>query len=138
MGLESRSARVLNMLLGIGAVSNASFNTPWPKLTRLRNGLESQVALGHSDAACLLPLLHDRSVARDEDLPQTGVPLPLERMLSATFITSAEYGTRACSVVAIHTTHIDFTEQSYGAHGLLGTSHQQFAQGLEDGPKPTK
>jgi uncharacterized protein with NRDE domain len=138
MGLESRSARVLNILPGIGAVSNASFNTPWPNLTRLRKGLESQVALGHSDAACLLPLLHDRSVARDEDLPQTGVPLPLERMLSATFITSAEYGTRACSVVAIHTTHIDFTEQSYGAHGLLGTSHQQFAQGLEDGPKPTK
>jgi uncharacterized protein with NRDE domain len=95
------------------------------------------VAKGHSDAARLLPLLLDRSVASDPDLPLTGVPLPLERMLSATFITSPEYGTRACSVVAIHSTHIDFTEQSHGVQGLLGTHHRQFARGLEDGPKPS-
>jgi uncharacterized protein with NRDE domain len=137
MGLESRSARVLNLQPGIGAVSNANFDTPWPKLTRLAKGLESQMALGRGDAHHLLPLLHDRNVAPDEELPQTGVPLPLERMLSATFITSAEYGTRACSVVAFHTTHVDFTEQGYGAHGLLGTNHQQFALGLEDGLRPT-
>jgi uncharacterized protein with NRDE domain len=52
-------------------------------------------------------------------------------MLSATFITSPEYGTRACSVIAIHTTHIDFTEQSFDAHGLLETNHQQFLRTLE-------
>ncbi len=137
LGLESRSARVLNMEPGIGAVSNANFHTPWPKLTRLAKGLELQVALGRSDAHHLQPLLHDRTVAPDQELPHTGVPLPLERMLSATFITSAQYGTRACSVVAIHTTHIEFTEQAFGPHGLLGTNHQQFARDLEDGPKPT-
>jgi uncharacterized protein with NRDE domain len=137
MGLESRIARILHLPPGIGAVSNASFNTPWPKLTRLSKELESQVTQGHSDAGCLLPLLHDRSAASDQDLPQTGVPLPLERMLSATFITSPEYGTRACSVVAIHSTHIDFTEQSHGVQGLLGTHHRRFARGLEDGPKPS-
>jgi uncharacterized protein with NRDE domain len=137
MGLESLSARVLHLPPGIGAVSNARFNTPWPKLTRLAKELGSQVAKGHSDAARLLPLLLDRNVASDPDLPLTGVPLPLERMLSATFIASPEYGTRACSMVAIHTTHVDFTEQSYGAHGALGTNHQRFALRLEDRLKPT-
>jgi uncharacterized protein with NRDE domain len=137
LGLESRSARVLKMEPGIGAVSNANFHTPWPKVTRLAKGLELQVAQGHSDAARLLPLLHDRHLAADTDLPHTGVPLALERLLSATFITSAEYGTRACSVVAIHTTHVDFTEQGFGAQGLLGTNHQHFALGLEDRLKPT-
>jgi len=137
LGLESRSAHVLNLEPGIGAVSNANFHTPWPKLTRLAKGLESQVALGRADAHHLLPLLHDRTVASDEELPQTGVPLPLERLLSATFITSPEYGTRACSVVAIHTTHVDFTEQGFGAQGMLGTNRQQFALDLEDRPKPT-
>jgi uncharacterized protein with NRDE domain len=126
MGLESRDARMLHLSPGIGAVSNASFNTPWPKLTGLAKGLESQLAQGHCNTARLLPLLHDRQLAVDSDLPQTGIPLELERMLSATFITSAEYGTRACSVVTIHTTHIDFTEQSYNALGLMETRHQPF------------
>jgi uncharacterized protein with NRDE domain len=84
-----------------------------------------------------LATLHDRHIAADADLPHTGVPRPLERLLSATFIASPEYGTRACSVVAIHTTHIDFTEQGFGARGLLGTNHQQFLLGLEDGPRRT-
>jgi uncharacterized protein with NRDE domain len=132
MGLESHSARVLHLPPGIGAVSNASFNTPWPKLTRLAKNLGSQVAQGHIDTAFLLPLLQDRSVASDQDLPQTGVPLPLERMLSATFVTSPEYGTRACSVVAIHTTHIDFTEQRFGVHGLLGTNDQRLTWGTPE------
>lgn len=126
MGLESRSARVLTLGPGIGAVSNANFHTPWPKLTRLVRGLESQVAQGHSTASLLLPLLHDRHMAADSELPHTGVPLPLERMLSATFITSPTYGTRACSVVAIQSKQVDFTEQIFGAEGLMGQSHQQF------------
>ena len=126
MGLESQSARVVPLKPGIGAVSNANFHTPWPKLTRLVQGLESQVALGHSTAPLLLPLLQDRHMAADSDLPHTGVPLPLERMLSATFITSPTYGTRACSVVAIQSNHVDFTEQRFDAQGSMGQSHQQF------------
>ena len=43
MGLESRGARILKMEPGIGAVSNANFHTPWPKLTRLRQALETQI-----------------------------------------------------------------------------------------------
>ncbi|PIY30278.1 MAG: hypothetical protein COZ09_00550, partial [Comamonadaceae bacterium CG_4_10_14_3_um_filter_60_42] len=33
MGLESRHAKVITMQPGIGAVSNADFLTPWPKLS---------------------------------------------------------------------------------------------------------
>jgi uncharacterized protein with NRDE domain len=125
MGLESRTASVLALKPGIGAVSNANFHTPWPKLTRLSQGLKSQVTQDRVDAPELLNLLHDRHTAADADLPRTGVPLPLERMLSATFIASPTYGTRACSVVSIQTTHIDFTEQCFDAQGFLGQSHQR-------------
>jgi uncharacterized protein with NRDE domain len=124
MGLESSSACILTLEPGIGAVSNANFNTPWPKLTRLSQGLKSQVKQGRVDTPELLHLLHDRHTADDADLPQTGVPLPLERMLSPIFITSPTYGTRACSVVCVHTTHIDFTEQAFDEQGLLGQSQQ--------------
>jgi uncharacterized protein with NRDE domain len=87
LGLESRSAVVRTLQPGIGAVSNADFHTPWPKLARLAQALQSGADQETTDASRLLPLLHDRSVAPDDALPQTGVPLPLERMLSATFIT---------------------------------------------------
>ena len=36
MGFESRQLRTLVMEHGIGGVSNAQFDTPWPKLKRLK------------------------------------------------------------------------------------------------------
>jgi uncharacterized protein with NRDE domain len=128
MGLESHTARILTLEPGIGAVSNANFHTPWPKLTRLSQGLKSQVKQGRVNTPELLHLLHDRHTVIDADLPQTGVPLPLERMLSSIFIASPTYGTRACSVVSVHTAHIDFTEQGFDEHGLLGQSQQRLVR----------
>jgi uncharacterized protein with NRDE domain len=54
------------------------------------------------------------------------VPLALERALSATFIATPDYGTRACSVLAIHQKHVAFTEQSFVAQGLLEQKHKRF------------
>ena len=50
----------------------------------------------------LFEALADRSAAQDAELPQTGVPLELERQLSPAFILSADqrYGTR-CSTLVI-------------------------------------
>ncbi|MES2951056.1 MAG: NRDE family protein [Pseudomonadota bacterium] len=126
LGLESRNAKVLAKAPGLGAVSNADFQTPWPKLTQLRLGLAAQAPHGITDLRTLLPLLHDTTMAPDDALPHTGVPLDLERVLSATFIATPKYGTRACSVVAIHQHHAEFIEQSFGAQGLLAESHEEF------------
>ncbi|MES2585028.1 MAG: NRDE family protein [Pseudomonadota bacterium] len=127
MGLESRGAKVLHHAPGLGAVSNADFQTPWPKLVQLQSGLA--VHAGASDMADLrqfLPLLQDRSQAPDSALPHTGVPLALERVLSAVFIATTGYGTRACSVVALHQDHAEFIEQSFGPQGLISETRQQF------------
>lgn len=126
LGLESRSARMVSMQAGIGAVSNADFHTPWPKLTQLTTRLQAQVAQGTTDTPSLLGLLHDPTRAPDAALPATGVPGELERALSATFIATPGYGTRACSVVQIHQHHAEFTEQSFGAGGLQTTAQQSF------------
>jgi uncharacterized protein with NRDE domain len=129
MGLESRNARVLRKQAGVGAVSNADFQTPWPKLAQLKSRLQAQEDRAQTDVHSLLPLLHDRSIAPDASLPRTGVPQELERVLSATFIATPHYGTRACSVVAIHKTHVEFFEQSHGAQGLIAENHQAFLIG---------
>jgi uncharacterized protein with NRDE domain len=127
LGLESRGARIVHLEPGLGALSNADFHTPWPKLVRLRTRLQERVEARQTSAEALLPLLHDRSLAADADLPQTGVPVELERALSATFITTPPYGTRACSVVALGAGRVDFTEQSFGPIGqMLGQRHEAF------------
>ena len=127
MGLESRQARIVTLAPGMGAVSNADFHTPWPKLKRLQAGLHTHVQAGDTRAEQVFALLHDPALASDEDLPQTGVPLPLERALSATFIATPGYGTRACSVVHIHQDMVEFTEQSFGPAGLLDSRQTCFS-----------
>ncbi len=134
MGLESRNAKVLAKTPGLGAVSNADFQTPWPKLTQLRSGLASQSTAETHDLRRFLPLLHDRTVAPDAALPHTGVPLEMERVLSAAFIATASYGTRACSAIAVHKTHVEFIEQSFGPQGLIAESQQQFQFQVDTSP----
>ena len=119
VGLESRGAKIVKMIPGIGAVSNADFQTPWPKLQRLTTGLQT--------TSSLMPLLHDRTLAADSDLPATGVALELERALSAVFIATPAYGTRACSVVKVGRDTAEFTEESWGSDGLSGTATERFS-----------
>lgn len=97
---------------GIYGVSNASLDTPWPKVNRLKRVLGALVDSADSAerlATDCLAALADRSRAPDEDLPQTGVPIRRERQLSSSFIhipasetppTSA-YGTRCSTVVVV-------------------------------------
>lgn len=128
LGLESRNAQVISMPPGVGAVSNADFQAPWPKLTRLTARLQSSVNAGETDTSSLLTLLHDRSMPADAALPHTGIPLALERALSPAFISTPSYGTRACSVIKFQQAAVEFTEQSHGDAGLIATTHQSFAR----------
>ena len=68
-------------------------------------------------------LLQDRRIAADADLPATGVPLPLERALSAVFVALPDYGTRASSVVRLSVDHVEFAEQGFDANGPLQARH---------------
>ena len=122
LGLESRGARIVTLQPGIGGVSNADFNTPWPKLRQLTAGLATYVENGVTDDAPLWQLLQTRAFAEDTELPRTGVPLDWERALSATFIAMPSYGTRACSVVRIGTEGVRFSEQRFGAEGALDST----------------
>jgi uncharacterized protein with NRDE domain len=129
LGLQSRDSKIVVMQPGIGAVSNADFHSPWPKLTWLRDELENHVsscAESIADADALLSILKNDAIAPDDALPQTGLPLARERALSAAFINSADYGTRASSVVRIGRTRAEFVERSFDARGETGTQRHSF------------
>jgi len=127
MGLQSRDERILTMAPGVGAVSNADFHTPWPKLSALRLGLQNSLAQGPASDAQLLAMLHDRTPAADAALPATGIALDLERALSAAFVAMPGYGTRASSVVRYASNQIRFLEHRFDEHGTAGESCESFA-----------
>lgn len=116
---------------GLYGLSNASLDTPWPKLQglkqRLTQALTNTPASDSAEtlAGQLFDALADRRLSADADLPATGVPLDLERMLSAAFIASADgrYGTRGSTVVITERvgrrrlTHV--FERSFSAHSSV-------------------
>jgi len=122
VGLESRHTRTLQLMPGIGAVSNADFHTPWPKLCKLRSGLEALQQQGPAgDDGPLWELLEDDTVAADDQLPRTGIPLPRERALSAAFIRTPDYGTRASTLLRFSSRGSVMEERSFDSRGRRET-----------------
>jgi len=98
---------------GLYGVSNAGLDTPWPKLTRSVARYACQLAQ-QVDVGRLLELLADRELARDDELPSTGVPLDWERALSAVQIRANGYGTRTSTVVTVRRDGlVQFVERSF-------------------------
>lgn len=87
---------------GIHSLSNALLDSPWPKAEHAKACMAS--CLGSSGAvleAGLFGLLGDDTRYADEQLPDTGVDLAMERLLSSIFIASPDYGTRSSTVLLI-------------------------------------
>jgi uncharacterized protein with NRDE domain len=82
---------------GIYGLSNDVLDTPWPKVQNAKSGLAAALADGR-DETQILKFLRDDRPAADEDLPNTGVRLEWERLLSSAFVRADDYGTR-CSTV---------------------------------------
>lgn len=99
---------------GIHGLSNADLDTAWPKVKSGRRELENALERGEISSERMLDILRDDARAPDEELPDTGVGLELERTLSSRFIQSPEYGTRSSTVVMIERSgRIVFTEQTH-------------------------
>ena len=135
LGLESRRRRVFAIAPGVSGVSNADFDTPWPKLQTLKQGLARRLEAGRLQTGQLpaeleapdwLPLLQDARTADDAQLPDTGVALEWERQLSAIWVAAPEYGTRASSIVQWSHKVAVFAEQTYDKYGKLEWTQQTF------------
>ncbi len=101
---EADSAPVYYALdKGVYGLSNAELDTPWPKVEKTKmafHTLENN-ASHIASANHLFVHLRNDTLAEDKQLPSTGVSIEVERMLSAAFIISPNYGTRTATVVII-------------------------------------
>jgi len=84
---------------GLYGLSNAALDTPWPKVTLgksvLARSLDS-ATLSHTELATAV---HDRGLARPEELANHGLIGEMDQTLSAQFITAGVYGTRSTTTM---------------------------------------
>ncbi len=105
----------LSLIPGIYGVSNHLLDTPWPKVSQGKTALVE--ILSNKTAPFperLFEMLLDRSIPDDDNLPDTGVGLEWERLLSPIFIASPNYGTRSSTILLIdQNDHVTFMERTH-------------------------
>lgn len=106
--------KLIKVAPGIYGVSNHLLNSDWPKVQIGKEGLTAIINSKHEDyVEPLLTLLLKADQAPDEKLPQTGVSLEWERMLSPMFIKSEHYGTRSSTVLLMDEKEIHYVERVF-------------------------
>lgn len=98
---------------GIHVLCNATLNTQWPKVERLRESFTSVLVQPSNEA--FLQILQDEQKASVDDLPNTGVSKELELSLSSVFIRLSDYGTRCSTIVHMSPIEISLHELTYAA-----------------------
>ncbi len=86
---------------GIHGLSNGPLDAPWPKTLKLNAATQAWLDSGSTSLEPLWQALADTTRADDAQLPDTGIGLERERWLSSAFIRSAEYGTRASTIIGL-------------------------------------
>ncbi len=120
---------------GVYGLSNHLLDTPWPKLAAARRAFaESLTTLPAAEP--FFALLADQEIVADRHLPQTGVPLDWERILSAVFVRSPSYGTRASTLLMRRLDgQTTLIERSFGAGACaLGQIRETFLSGPVEAP----
>lgn len=96
---SNREGVIRHLGPGIYGISNHLLDTPWPKVRRAKEMFSTTLA---NDDNSLFELLSDRTLASDDELPNTGIGLERERLLSPIFIETPIYGTRCSTVLRLN------------------------------------
>jgi uncharacterized protein with NRDE domain len=118
--LSNRHAAPVALRPGIYGLSNHLLDTPWPKVTALKQALAGGLASRNRQDLTerLFSALADTRPARDDHLPDSGLPLARERTLSAAFVDDPGYGTRASTVLLVDAQGVlTVEERSWPRHG---------------------
>ena len=124
---SNRGAKSEKLAHGIYGLSNALLDTNWQKVAagkaRLTKILQNSEEFHGGD---FVEILADRNFAPDEKLPETGIGIERERLLSPAFIEMENYGTRLSTVLLIDETgKVGFIEKTFV--GIIGEVDYQFS-----------
>jgi len=114
---SNRGDGVQSLEPGIYGLSNHLLDTPWPKVAKSKDAL-AHLLSEQEDPSLeeLFRILTDHTIPDDEHLPDTGVDLEWERILSPIFIVSPTYGTRSSTVLFIDVQdRVTFVEKTFNS-----------------------
>jgi len=112
---------------GIHGLSNHLLDTHWAKVKTARSRLTAIVQHGAIEPEDILTALSDPVPFADNLLPDTGIGLERERMLSPLFIENEEYGTRSSTVILVDRCGlVTFIERVFEYSGTSSTQHYNF------------
>jgi uncharacterized protein with NRDE domain len=123
---------------GVYGLSNAFLDTPWPKVTRAVAQFACSIA-NRVRMDDLLALMGDRELARDIELPSTGVPLDWERQLSSIQIRANGYGTRATTALTVRADGlVTLIERSFDVNDPEHWSDRHFEFMIDTASRPAR
>lgn len=113
---------------GVYGLSNALLDTPWPKLDKGREQMrelvsDPRLAADEQGHAILARVVSDRTPNPGHHFEDENLDPELASLLSAQFISSDQYGTRATTSLLLHNNgNISFGEQNFSARGKAADS----------------
>jgi uncharacterized protein with NRDE domain len=110
---SNRADEIRELSPGVHGLSNHLLDTPWPKIEKGKKCFKSILSGNAIDTERVFTMLADEEKPPDAKLPDTGVGLEWERILSPLFIKSEIYGTRSSSIVLVREKKLTFLERSY-------------------------
>jgi uncharacterized protein with NRDE domain len=126
---------------GLYGLSNRLLDTPWPKVEKGKAALGAILAnADNPNPNDIFHFLSDRTVSDDANLPDTGIEIDKERLLSPIFISSPGYGTRSSTVIMIdHRMRLTFIEKSFSENSSESWMTKKYSFRLQrDRAKRTK
>ena len=119
----SRVGEIKLLEPGVYALSNHTLNEPWPKVISAKSALEAALWAKMSETArqmAIYDFLSSKAIASDTALPDTGVGIERERVLSSALIVTPEYGTRASTILSItNDDSVSLSEHTRAADGSV-------------------
>ncbi|HET6527993.1 MAG TPA: NRDE family protein [Balneolaceae bacterium] len=98
---SNQQKKIRQLEPGLYGLSNHLLNTPWPKVVTAKQSLEKIIQGETIPEEALFELLADERQASEGNLPNTGIPKNLEKIVSPVFIKSDRYGTRCSTILLI-------------------------------------
>lgn len=111
---SNRSNEIIKLSSGIYGLSNHLLDTAWHKVKTGKEIFANLINEKTFTNESFFDLLSDKTIAIDDDLPDTGIGYKLEKKLSPIFIETPIYGTRCSTVLNIDSDFkINFEEKVY-------------------------
>lgn len=98
--LDEHAGTAVELKPGVYGLSNARLDTPWPKLELAKSGMTELLSRA-PDHLSLSLLVSDRQLASQASLARAGLEDEMSQTLSAQFIKTEGYGTRATTTLVV-------------------------------------